>query len=60
MWIRKAIDVLVMTLLLLGPAVLLSKLETTAAPDRPPREVPTEVTDLSERTAVVGVEDWYF
>lgn len=27
MWIRKTVDVLVMTLLLLGPAVLLSKLE---------------------------------
>jgi hypothetical protein len=59
MWMRKTIDVLVMTLLLLGPAVLLSKLDSTPKQDDSSREMPTEITDHTE-PEVAQVEEWYF
>lgn len=58
MWMRKAIDVLVMTLLLLGPAVLLSKLDAPPQPGDSAEELPTEITDHTERE-VARMEDGY-
>jgi hypothetical protein len=44
MWTRKVVDFIVMALLLLGPAVLLSRLDTPEREEEPPVQ-PVEVSD---------------